>query len=130
MGLTNVSQSIAPSLPLDTGASTSTSPSITIPSYASWYNEEQVHDIERRALPEFFAGEQLSGKTPSQYMGYRNLMIGMYRQRPAVYLSVTSCRRHLAGDVGSIVRVHAFLEQWGLINFQVYHARGKKFLIR
>lgn len=117
MGLTNVSQLTGTTPTTTDGQSSSTT--ITIPSYASWYNEEQVHDIERRALPEFFAGEQLSGKTPSQYMGYRNLMISMYRQRPAVYLSVTSCRRHLAGDVGSIVRVHAFLEQWGLINHQV-----------
>ena len=29
------------------------------------------------------------------------------------------CRRNLAGDVCAVVRVHAFLEQWGLINYQV-----------
>jgi len=51
-------------------------------------------------------------------MGYRNFMLAMYRQRPAAYLSVTQARRHLAGDVGALVRVHAFLEQWGLINYQ------------
>ena len=28
-------------------------------------------------------------------------------------------RRNLAGDVCAIMRVHAFLEQWGLINYQV-----------
>ena len=31
----------------------------------------------------------------------------------------TACRRNLAGDVCSIMRVHAFLEQWGLVNYQV-----------
>ena len=31
----------------------------------------------------------------------------------------TACRRNLAGDVCAIMRVHAFLEQWGLINYQV-----------
>lgn len=36
---------------------------------------------------------------------------------PTVYLSATTCRRHLSGDVNGIMRVHAFLEKWGLINF-------------
>lgn len=118
MGLTNISQS--------TGAAASTitvigSPQeIIIPSYASWFHEDSVHDVERRALPEFFDESGQNGKTANQYMGYRNFMINMYRQRPQAYLAMTTCRRHLAGDVGSIIRVHAFLEQWGLINFQVH----------
>ena len=32
---------------------------------------------------------------------------------------MTASRRNLAGDVCAIIRVHAFLEQWGLINYQV-----------
>lgn len=50
-------------------------------------------------------------------MEYRNFMIKLYRMNPAVYLSATTCRRHLAGDVNGIIRVHAFLEKWGLINY-------------
>jgi len=38
-------------------------------------------------------------------------------------LTVTACRRNLAGDVCAIIRVHAFLEQWGLINYQVAIAK-------
>merc|ERR1712088_232910 len=38
---------------------------------------------------------------------------------PIEYLTSTACRRNLAGDVCCIMRVHAFLEQWGLINYQV-----------
>lgn len=30
-----------------------------------------------------------------------------------------ACRRHLSGDACAIIRVHAFLEKWGLINFNV-----------
>lgn len=30
-----------------------------------------------------------------------------------------ACRRHLSGDVCGIMRVHSFLEHWGLINFNV-----------
>ena len=46
-------------------------------------------------------------------------MIDTYRLNPNEYLSVTACRRNLAGDVCAIMRIHAFLEQWGLINYQV-----------
>lgn len=52
-------------------------------------------------------------------MAYRNFMIDTYRLNPKEYLTATACRRNLAGDVCSILRVHAFLEQWGLINYQV-----------
>merc|ERR1711911_432356 len=38
---------------------------------------------------------------------------------PTEYLTSTACRRNLAGDVCAIMRVHAFLEQWGLVNYQV-----------
>lgn len=52
-------------------------------------------------------------------------MIDTYRLNPGEYLSATSCRRNLPGDVCAIMRVHAFLEQWGLINYQVdYEARA------
>ena len=43
----------------------------------------------------------------------------MLPQDPDTYLSVTSCRRLLAGDACAILRVHEFLEHWGLINFNV-----------
>jgi len=46
-------------------------------------------------------------------------MIILYRENPVCYLSATTCRRHLSGDVCAILRVHAFLEKWGLINFNV-----------
>ena len=46
-------------------------------------------------------------------------MIDTYRLNPTEYLTSTACRRNLAGDVCCIMRVHAFLEQWGLINYQV-----------
>ena len=43
----------------------------------------------------------------------------MYREKPSDYLSASECRKRLPGDVCSIIRLHAFLEQWGLINFNV-----------
>jgi SWI/SNF related-matrix-associated actin-dependent regulator of chromatin subfamily C len=91
---------------------------VIIPSYSSWFDMSKIHPVERRALPEFFNSRNRS-KTPSIYKDYRDFMINTYRLRPAEYLTVTACRRNLAGDVCAIMRVHAFLEQWGLINYQV-----------
>jgi SWI/SNF related-matrix-associated actin-dependent regulator of chromatin subfamily C len=91
---------------------------IIVPSYAAWFDYNSLHAIERRALPEFFNGKNKS-KTPEIYLAYRNFMLDTYRLNPQEYLTSTACRRNLAGDVCAIMRVHAFLEQWGLINYQV-----------
>lgn len=91
---------------------------IIIPSYAAWFDYNSIHMIEKRALPEFFNGKNKS-KTPEIYLAYRNFMIDTYRLNPNEYMTSTASRRNLAGDVCAIMRVHAFLEQWGLINYQV-----------
>eukprot|EP00052_Salpingoeca_macrocollata_P005748 m.49313 g.49313 ORF g.49313 m.49313 type:complete len:841 (+) comp15033_c0_seq1:114-2636(+) len=91
---------------------------IIVPSTAAWFDYDKVHEIEMRALPEFFNGKN-SSKAPEVYKAYRNFMIDTYRLNPSEYLSATACRRNLAGDACSIFRVHAFLEHWGLINYQV-----------
>lgn len=117
---------------------------IIIPSYSAWFDYSSIHIIEKRALPEFFNAKNKS-KTPEIYISYRNFMIDTYRYKdntskynimymnlsiyikivrlnrlnPTEYLTSTACRRNLAGDVCAIMRVHAFLEQWGLINYQV-----------
>ena len=101
---------------------------IIIPSYAAWYSSDKIHPVERRALPEFFNSRNRS-KTPSIYKDYRDFMVNTYRLRPTEYLTVTACRRNLAGDVCAVMRVHAFLEQWGLINYQVYDALSFVFCI-
>ncbi|KAJ7100254.1 SWI/SNF complex protein [Mycena belliarum] len=91
---------------------------VIIPSYSAWFDMAKIHPIESRALPEFFNSRNRS-KTPAIYKDYRDFMINTYRLRPMEYLTVTACRRNLAGDVCAIMRVHAFLEQWGLINYQI-----------
>jgi len=47
------------------------------------------------------------------------MLLIYFRLNPTEYLTSTACRRNLAGDVCAIMRVHAFLEQWGLINYQI-----------
>ncbi|KAM7362775.1 SWI/SNF- related protein mor isoform 2-T2 [Cochliomyia hominivorax] len=91
---------------------------IIVPSYSAWFDYNSIHVIEKRAMPEFFNSKNKS-KTPEIYMSYRNFMIDTYRLNPTEYLTSTACRRNLAGDVCAIMRVHAFLEQWGLINYQI-----------
>ncbi|KAK2612875.1 SWI/SNF and RSC complex subunit Ssr2 [Conoideocrella luteorostrata] len=91
---------------------------IVLPSYSTWFDMNGIHDIERKAMAEFFNNRNRS-KTPAVYKDYRDFMINTYRLNPVEYLTVTACRRNLAGDVCAIMRVHAFLEQWGLINYQV-----------
>jgi len=88
------------------------------PSYSTWFDMHETHAIEKKALPEFFNNRNRS-KTPAVYKDYRDFMVNTYRLNPSEYLTFTACRRNLAGDVCAIMRVHAFLEQWGLINYQV-----------
>lgn len=91
---------------------------IVIPSYASWFNMKKIHRIEKESLPEFFDSNHPS-KSPKLYANYRNFMINSYRLNPNEFLTLTSCRRNLVGDVGTLMRVHRFLNKWGLINYQV-----------
>lgn len=91
---------------------------VILPSYSAWFDMREINTIEKKALPEFF-NERNRSKTPAVYKDYRDFMINTYRLNPSEYLTVTACRRNLAGDVCAIMRVHAFLEQWGLINYQV-----------
>ncbi|XP_060645672.1 LOW QUALITY PROTEIN: SWI/SNF complex subunit SMARCC1 [Drosophila nasuta] len=91
---------------------------IIVPSYSAWFDYNSIHVIEKRAMPEFFNSKK-QRRPPEIYMAYRNFMIDTYRLNPTEYLTSTACRRNLAGDVCAIMRVHAFLEQWGLINYQI-----------
>ncbi|KAI8100133.1 uncharacterized protein BX664DRAFT_290695 [Halteromyces radiatus] len=91
---------------------------VQIPEHtAAWFDMTTIHQIERVSVPEFFTGRNRS-KTPAIYQDYRDFMINTFRLNPKEYLAVTACRRNLAGDVCAIMRVHAFLEQWGLINYK------------
>ena len=91
---------------------------IFLPSCSSWFNFDNINEIEIKSLPEFFCGKYPS-KTPEVYKAYRNFIINLYRENQNTYLSATTCRRHLAGDACAILRIHAFLEHWGIINFKV-----------
>lgn len=85
---------------------------------AAWFDLQEVHELEKESLPEFFT-DIYPTKNESVYREYRDFMILLYRRNPSQYLSATTCRKYLRGDVGSIFRVHSFMEKHGLINFNV-----------
>lgn len=91
---------------------------VIVPSFAGWFDFEKIHEIEKKSLPEFFNSNSRF-KTEKSYQDIRNFMIHTYRLNPTEYLTVTAARRNIASDVASIIRIHAFLEQWGLINYQI-----------
>ena len=55
-------------------------------------------------------------KTPEIYIRVRNFIVQCYWKDPKTYLTATACRRCICGDVSSVLRIHAFLEHWGIIN--------------
>nr|CAD1831311.1 unnamed protein product [Ananas comosus var. bracteatus] len=89
---------------------------ITIPSCSGWFSWDEIHETERRLLPEFFDG-RFSSRNPSVYKYYRDSIIRQFRAQPWRKLTFTEARRGLIGDVGSVRRVFDFLEEWGLINY-------------
>ena len=97
---------------------TNESENIYLPISASWFNMDNIHEIEIKSLPEFFVGK-FPSKTPQIYKNYRNFIINLYRENPSMYLSSKSCLKHLAGDTAAIMRIHGFLDHWGLINFKL-----------
>lgn len=94
---------------------------IVLPSSAAWFSFDKVHELEMAALPEYFCGK-FPHKNPETYLQQRNFIVKLYRENPAAYLSGTECRKKVAGDICSILRLHGFLEHWGLINFNAEHA--------
>ena len=86
----------------------------SIPFYSKWFNFDQIHHIEKESLPEYFM--EKPSKTPDTYIKSRNFIIMLYWNSPKIYLTATACRRCINGDVSAILRTHAFLEHWGIIN--------------
>ena len=77
----------------------------------------------RRPLPDLSAHLLPSPPThplPSiqAYMKLRNLIVDAYREAPTSRLTFSSVRARAAADAGAALRVFAFLDHWGIINFQ------------
>lgn len=75
-----------------------------------------IQEVEKEHNTEFFMGRAL--KTPERYMKIRNYILDMWEKTKPNFLFKTAVRSGLrnCGDVNSIGRVHAFLEDIGAIN--------------
>ena len=89
---------------------------VIVPSYSAWYHTDVVHDIERRACPDFFNGVHV-GRNPRFYRDCREFMVNHYRRNPRKHLSLDACLEMMTGDVQGIRQVWEFLNEWGLINY-------------
>ncbi|RLV94703.1 Chromatin structure-remodeling complex protein RSC8 [Spathaspora sp. JA1] len=93
---------------------------VVIPSFAKWFDLNNVHPIEQKSFPDFFSNDGKNVyKTASSYKYIRDFLVNTFRLNPKEYLTITAARRNLAGDVTNIIRVHQFLEKWGIINYQI-----------
>lgn len=96
---------------------------VVMPSFAKWFDLGAIHSIEENLFPDFFSPAARALKSPYKttqvYINMRNFIVNAYRLNPREYLTVTAVRRNLAGDVTTIIRVHQFLERWGIINYQI-----------
>ncbi len=90
--------------------------STTVFHTVTWYQPNQVAPLEKLQVPDFFSGSRKS-KTPELYVKYRDYMVGLYRECPRKYLTFTTIRRCLAGDVNGLMKIYRFLERYGLINY-------------
>ncbi|KAG8379456.1 hypothetical protein BUALT_Bualt07G0090400 [Buddleja alternifolia] len=88
----------------------------TIPSYSSWFCWNNIHEVERFSLREFFDGRSVT-RSPRIYKEYRDFIISKHREDPSRKLTFTEVRKSLVGDISLLLKVFTFLEKWGLINF-------------
>lgn len=86
----------------------------------TWFSTENINCLEITNLPEFFTPQVDGGASKADtYVEIRNFIVTLYSSNPYVYLSATECRRRIAGDVCVILKIHNFLDSFGVINFNV-----------
>ncbi|XP_071712109.1 SWI/SNF complex subunit SWI3A-like [Rutidosis leptorrhynchoides] len=90
----------------------------TIPATAGWFSWDNIHEIEKTSLKEFFYGNSFT-RNPRVYKEYRDFIISKYREDPSRRLTFSEARKWLVGDVNYLLKVFKFLEKSGLINFGV-----------
>lgn len=92
---------------------------IILPTYSKWFNIDKIHDIEVEYFKEFFNANDYTYKSTRTYKDCRDFMVNTYRLHPLEYLTITAVRRNLNLDIQSIIKIHQFLEKWGIINYQI-----------
>lgn len=107
------STSSSTSISASGGSSSSLSTSTKLP---EWFSIEDISPVEMRYLSDILHLTQLP---KFEYLRIRNYMISLYQHSPSQYFSATDCRRKIGGDVCLLIRIHEFLDAFGVINHSV-----------
>ncbi|ESS30656.1 SWIRM domain-containing protein [Toxoplasma gondii GAB2-2007-GAL-DOM2] len=90
-----------------------------LPSCTFWFDETKLATVERDLLPSLFVDSGLpAAELEERYLQLRQAVVSLYRADPTKYLSFSECRRVIAADAALLLRLHSFLDYWGVINFQ------------
>lgn len=84
-----------------------------VPLHASWFSLDKINEIEIRAMKIEKEEEK------ERYVEIRNSIFRLFHQQPNMHLTITQCRKSLPIDVAEIIKIHTFLEHWGLINYKI-----------
>lgn len=80
-----------------------------------WYKKDEVADIERSLLPEWF-DSSAPHRTPESYLKSREKVVEMSDAMGNRNVTNAMIRRVVVGDAGSLQRLRSFLVHWGIIN--------------
>jgi hypothetical protein len=80
-----------------------------------WYNKDEVSDIERTMLPEWFDASA-PHRTPESYLVAREKVIEMSDALGNRNVTHSMIRRAVVGDAGSLQRLRNLLVHWGIVN--------------
>jgi hypothetical protein len=80
-----------------------------------WYQASKASEFEKRTLPEWF-NFTAPHRTETTYITTRETILKIAKCNSQQYITTTALRRSVAGDAGSLLRLHTFLMDWGLLN--------------
>ena len=82
---------------------------------APWYRKDQVSEVERSLLPEWF-DSSAQHRTSDSYVKAREQILNMSLQLGNRFITNALIRRTVPGDAGSLNRLFHFLMSYGFIN--------------
>ncbi len=94
---------------------------------ASWFDRTTIHAKEMEHFPEYFThhnndndnNNNNNNKTPKIYKKIRNDIIDYYEKDTKNYVTVTTLRQHVIGDVCILMKLYEFLNAYFIINYDV-----------
>jgi hypothetical protein len=85
---------------------------------SSPFSLDSISDLERKYLHYLLCFSPLGSvaDVETNYVQIRNAIVNLYLLNKNQYLTGTECRRKIAGDISTILRIHEFLDAFGMIN--------------